>query len=284
MWQRSVSAIGVVIVGLVPALLGGPIFAVVFTAIALLAFRELLPLVGLTNRNLALSGALLIVMAMVLAWSAPDSRYLALQMALTLLVPFAIALFTPTTISDRRDWPVMIGVTMYLVLPTFAAISLRGTEGEVDRAWFQSLANAMPGSDRTAEGLGLLVMAVLITWMSDTAAYLVGKSMGHTRLIPRISPNKTVEGAIGGLVAAAITAVVCVVAFGLAINPLAAVVFGIVAGAIGILGDLGESMIKRRAGAKDSGTLIPGHGGILDRIDALIFVLVTTWALLPLLT
>src|SRR5699024_1792214 len=194
------------------------------------------------------------------------------------------ALFTPTTISDRRDWPVMIGVTMYLVLPTFAAISLRGTEGEVDRAWFQSLANAMPGSDRTAEGLGLLVMAVLITWMSDTAAYLVGKSMGHTRLIPRISPNKTVEGAIGGLVAAAITAVVCVVAFGLAINPLAAVVFGIVAGAIGILGDLGESMIKRRAGAKDSGTLIPGHGGILDRIDALIFVFVTTWALLPLLT
>jgi len=282
--QRSISAIGIVIVGLVPALIGGPVFAIAFTAIALAAFHEVMPLVGITRQLDRWFGYGLVVLAGLLAWIAPDGRYFPLLITIGVLIPLIATVFQPDRSPDLRDWASIIGATFYLALPAFAAIALRGTQGSVDRDWFQALADAMPGSNRTAEGLGLFLMALLITWMSDTAAYLVGKSIGRTKLIPRVSPNKTVEGALGGLVAAAITAVLCVVGFGLGINPLAAAVFGIVIGAIGMLGDLSESMLKRRAGVKDSGTLIPGHGGMLDRIDALIFVIAVTWALLPMLT
>jgi phosphatidate cytidylyltransferase len=279
--ERAISAVGIVIVGLVPALIGGPLFALVFTAITLLAFREVIPLLNLDRRELQVAGYVCISLAGIMAGIFPDGRFFPLVIGLSVLVPLVYIVFQQAGLTDRRDWTTAIGASLYLVLPTFAAIALRGTEGSVDSAWFQSFANAMPGADRTAEGLGWFLTALLITWMSDTAAYLVGKFVGRTKLIPRVSPNKTVEGAIGGLTAAGITAVVCVVGFGLGVQPLTAVIFGIVVGIIGMLGDFSESMLKRRAGVKDSSNLIPGHGGMLDRIDALIFVLTITWALMP---
>lgn len=279
--ERSFSAIGIVILVLIPALIGGVIFAIAFTAATIVAFRELLPLLRIRERQPMIIGYLIIGVAGLLALIFPDGRYFPLVVALTALVPLGVVVFQSSAVSDERGWTTSTGATLYLVLPTFAAIALRGTEGTVDHDWFQSLADAMPGPDGTAEGLGLFLTALLITWLSDTAAFLVGKSVGRTKLIPRVSPNKTVEGAIGGLIAAGVTGVVCVVAFGLAIHPLTAVIFGLLLGAAGMIGDLSESMLKRRAGVKDSGSLIPGHGGMLDRIDALIFVLTITWALLP---
>lgn len=279
--ERSFSAIGIVILVLIPALIGGVIFAIAFTAATIVAFRELLPLLRIRERQPMIIGYLIIGVAGLLALIFPDGRYFPLVVALTALVPLGVVVFQSSAVSDERGWTTSTGATLYLVLPTFAAIALRGTEGTVDRDWFQSLADAMPGPDGTAEGLGLFLTALLITWLSDTAAFLVGKSVGRTKLFPRVSPNKTVEGAIGGLIAAGVTGVVCVVTFGLAIHPLTAVIFGLLLGAAGMIGDLSESMLKRRAGVKDSGNLIPGHGGMLDRIDALIFVLTITWALLP---
>lgn len=281
MRQRSVSAIGVVVVGLVPALLGGIIFPIAFTIIALLAFREVLPLLKLERREFQIIGSACIVLAGILAWRYPDGRYLPLVMGISVLLPLAYIVFDRAGTPDRRDWTTAVGATLYLVLPTFAAIAIRGMDGTVDQSWFRTFSNAMPGNDRASEGLGWFLMALLITWMSDTAAYLIGKSIGRTKLIPRVSPNKTVEGALGGVIAAGITAVVCVVGFGLDMHPLTAVIFGIGIGIVGILGDLSESVLKRRAGVKDSSNLIPGHGGMLDRIDALIFILVAVWALLP---
>ena len=281
MRERSISAIGIVIVGLVPALIGGLVFAIVFTAITLVAFNEVTRLLNIDQRDFQIIGYGSVLLAGVMAWLYPDGRFFPLVIAVSVLTPLLYIVFQPTDRHERGDWTTTVGASLYLVVPTFAAIALRGTVGTVDRAWFQSLANAMPGADRTAEGLGWFLTALLITWMSDTAAYLVGKSVGRTKLIPRVSPNKTVEGAIGGLTAAGVTAVVCVVGFGLGVHPLTAVIFGIVIGLIGMLGDLSESMLKRRANVKDSGNLIPGHGGMLDRIDALIFVLTITWALMP---
>jgi phosphatidate cytidylyltransferase len=279
--ERSVSALGIVILGLVPALVGGVIFAFAFTAVTIIAFRELLPLLHIRQRRLEVVGYLLIGLAGFLAWLYPDGRYFPLLVACCMLVPLTSILHPRSDTHDTGDWARCTGAVLYLMLPTFAAIALRGTEGSVDHQWFQSLADAMPGSGATAEGLGLFLTALLITWLSDTAAYLVGKSVGRTKLIPRVSPNKTVEGAIGGLIAAGTTSVVCVVGFGIDIHPLTALIVGILIGATGMIGDLSESMLKRRAGVKDSGNLIPGHGGMLDRIDALIFVLTVTWALLP---
>jgi phosphatidate cytidylyltransferase len=283
MKQRSISAIGVVIVSLVPAIVGNPIFALVIAAIMALAYRELLQLLRHTDRVFSVVGYGAIVVAALAAWIAPDGTYLPLVLALAVLVPLAMTVFRESPNTQLNDWSSTVGAAMYLVLPSFAAVALRGTEGTVKSDWFQDAATSIPGQDATAAGLAWFLLALLVTWLSDTAAYLVGKSVGRNKLIPRVSPNKTIEGAIGGLVASGITGVLCTLLFGLPIHPLTAVLLGIVLGAVGMIGDLSESMVKRRAGVKDSGTLIPGHGGMLDRIDALIFVLVATWALQPLL-
>lgn len=284
MRQRSISAVGIVILGLVPALIGGAIFAVSFGIIAIVGFRELIRLQRLDERPFQMVGYISIVGAAILTWMFPDGRFFPLLLAFIVLTNLSIIVFRAQTASSRRDWNAATGATLYIVLPVFAAVAMRETHGFVDRQWFQSLSDAMPGTNNTAEGLGWFLTALFITWLSDTAAYLVGKSVGSRKLIPHVSPNKTVEGAIGGLLAAGITSVLCMMGFGLSVHPLTAFLAGIFLGAIGIFGDLSVSMIKRRARAKDSGHLIPGHGGILDRIDALIFVLVTMWAILPFLT
>jgi phosphatidate cytidylyltransferase len=102
--------------------------------------------------------------------------------------------------------------------------------------------------------------------------------------MPRVSPKKTVEGALGGLAAAGIAATIVAAVCDLPVNPVVAFVAGVLLAILGMLGDLFESQLKRRAGVKDSGNAIPGHGGFLDRIDALIWVLLATFAMVPFLT
>jgi phosphatidate cytidylyltransferase len=116
---------------------------------------------------------------------------------------------------------------------------------------------------------GFWVLALLgLSWVCDTSAYFVGRAMGRTPLAPAISPKKTVEGAVAGLVASAL--------FGLALSiptavpPLLLAGYGAAIGLATILGDLVESLLKRQTGVKDSGVLIPGHGGLLDRMDSLL--------------
>lgn len=282
MKQRSISAFGIVIVSVVPAVLGGAVFALAIAVVMILAFRELATLLSLFDRFSRTLGVMSIAFAAFAAWAASDDRWLPVVLLVSTLVPLASMVFRQGSSFEKSDWSRVVGASLYLVLPTFAAISLRSTEGTVRREWFQDLASLAPGGGRMAEGLGWFFLALFVTWLSDTAAYLVGRSVGRTKLIPRISPNKTVEGAIGGLLAAGITGALCALLFGIHIHPFTGFLFGIVLGAAGLMGDLSESMLKRRAGVKDSGDLIPGHGGVLDRIDALIFVLVATWAFQPL--
>jgi phosphatidate cytidylyltransferase len=115
---------------------------------------------------------------------------------------------------------------------------------------------------------GLLVL----TWVNDTGAYLVGSQFGKTPLFPRISPRKTWEGTIGGIS----TTILCGLILSIFITdiaPLNWIVLAMMVAMFGTLGDLVESMLKRSVGIKDSGTLLPGHGGLLDRFDAFIFVI-----------
>jgi phosphatidate cytidylyltransferase len=117
----------------------------------------------------------------------------------------------------------------------------------------------------------LVLFLVGVTWVGETAAYLVGSSMGRHRLAPVISPKKTVEGALAQVVTSVLTAA----ALGAWLLPscslTATLAAGALLGVVGQVGDLAESAIKRSVGTKDTGTLIPGHGGILDRIDSLLF-------------
>ena len=120
-------------------------------------------------------------------------------------------------------------------------------------------------------------LAMALAWGSDTSAYFVGRKFGKTKLAPRISPKKTLEGAAGGLAASVVLAVITsffLPSFGV----LDAIALGILGGAAGQAGDLWVSVLKRSSGVKDSGGILPGHGGILDRADALAFTAPATWA------
>jgi phosphatidate cytidylyltransferase len=124
------------------------------------------------------------------------------------------------------------------------------------------------------QGQWWILMTFAVAWAADIAAYLVGNLIGGPKLWPRFSPNKTWAGFVGGL-AAAMLAAVALAAFPVfRLNPWAAALAGLCGGLAGMAGDLCESMLKRRFGVKDSGDLIPGHGGLLDRVDGLMFVVV----------
>ncbi len=122
------------------------------------------------------------------------------------------------------------------------------------------------------QGIYLTFLAIGLTWATDTGAYFVGRAMGRHKLAPRVSPNKTVEGAIGGVLVA--VAVAFAAGRMLPDKSLTPGIMFVLAVAVGIsaqLGDLVESALKRFAGVKDSGWLIPGHGGVLDRFDSILF-------------
>ncbi len=122
-------------------------------------------------------------------------------------------------------------------------------------------------------GVPWVIMAFVVTWANDTFAYFTGHAFGRHRLYERISPKKTWEGFAGGAVGSVAGALVSRwLLLPDALSPAAAVVIGVGAAVLGPLGDLAESMVKRAAGVKDSSRIVPGHGGLLDRIDALLFV------------
>ena len=120
-------------------------------------------------------------------------------------------------------------------------------------------------------GAELVLYVLLLTWTTDSAAYFGGRRFGRRALAPIVSPNKTVEGALAGLLAAVLMAVIARWWFLPILSLGEAVVVGLLLGVMGQLGDLVESMMKRSAGVKDSGALIPAHGGMLDKIDSLVF-------------
>lgn len=133
---------------------------------------------------------------------------------------------------------------------------------------FQNLVTAR------ADGLAILLFAFFVVWATDIGAYMVGRQVGKHKLWPDISPNKTIEGALGGIASAIVVAVVFILVQPNVFqhNLVTMVIFTIIFSVVGQFGDLVESAIKRHYGVKDSGKILPGHGGILDRFDSMLFV------------
>lgn len=120
-------------------------------------------------------------------------------------------------------------------------------------------------------GTSWIFFTLAITWLNDTGAFFAGQRFGRTKLAPILSPKKSWEGFAGGMAASVATALLGVPLLGLPIELWQGALLGVVGAICGPLGDLAESMIKRQIGIKDSGHLIPGHGGMLDRIDSMLF-------------
>jgi phosphatidate cytidylyltransferase len=274
---RVWSSVGVVIAGLLPILCGGPVFALFFVLLCGAGFREYLGLAGiLHSAGASLSrawGYLAIVILALASLLRPEPVALFGAIAVALFVPMIAAIFATGSPGAFAGWALTSSGALYLGLPLYAGIALRDWPGQIDARWLTDIATtfafAWPASPR---GLAWVLFVVLATWVGDSFAYLGGRSFGRHKLAPRISPNKTVEGAITGFAGSILVGIVW-----FAVAGLGSLVTGAIVGAViavsGQVGDLAESMLKRQAGVKDSGALIPGHGGILDRIDALLFAI-----------
>lgn len=150
--------------------------------------------------------------------------------------------------------------------------------------YFGVLMAALVRLRQLENGQWWIVLTLSVTWLNDTGAYFAGRALGKHKMYERVSPSKTWEGFAGGA-AASVAAALIVQHFWLPqLQPWRAAVIGATAAVVGPLGDLSESMLKRAYGAKDSGRLLPGHGGFFDRLDALVFVAPTVLLLVRLLT
>lgn len=201
------------------------------------------------------------------------------RLSLTLLVMVSVAAETvrPDRSPLRSLGPTWLGA-MYVgwLFPFALRLRLSDSTAAQQLSWLLSERwMAVIG-----QGAWLLLFTVLVTVAVDTGAYFVGKSLGKHKLAPVLSPGKTVEGAVGGFLAALLVGGITAGLFGLSMA-FALVAAGLI-GIVAQLGDLGKSAIKREIGIKDFGNFIPGHGGVLDRFDSLMFTAPTVYWLLVL--
>ncbi len=276
MRERIISSIGVVVIGIVPTIIGGPVFAATLLLLCVIGYREFLSFAGLIGIRPIASGYLVLPVFALTAVFDWGSTGLLGASALAVGLPLAIAIRRATYQEQGPiiDWALSAGGTLYAGLPLAAGLSLRFSGGDVGREWLSDLATFAAGNwDAAPRGLAWTLSIILLTWLGDTGAFLVGWTWGRHALIPAVSPKKTVEGALAGVVASAVTAIIAGIAFGLDVPWPVLGIAGLLLGALGQVGDLAESLMKREAGVKDSGTFIRGHGGVLDRIDALLVTL-----------
>jgi phosphatidate cytidylyltransferase len=202
----------------------------------------------LNQRPLGLLGAALI--ALLVAGAHHDANWWTGALALAAVLPSLWLIARGETERGLTDWLVVVGGVLYIGWLGSYLVPLR--QLDEDGQW--------------------VFLAVFAAFANDTGAYFVGTAVGRTPLARRISPSKTVEGSLGGLACGAAAVPLLSYALGLDIDVAPLIPLAILVPVAAQLGDLAESLLKRSTGVKDAGVLVPGHGGVLDRLDSLLFV------------
>ncbi|HEV8698090.1 MAG TPA: phosphatidate cytidylyltransferase [Candidatus Limnocylindrales bacterium] len=261
MRERATSAAVLVPILLIVLAFGGAVLSIAVAVITVLAAREVFALLRSAGHpTLPTLGAVLALTVVVDAAVPGVLEGSGLLLTAIGIVLVAVAAFTRT---DPRD-----GVATWMAT-TFGALYVSML------AFVLRLGHAAPATPGTAPlavlgaERGWILLLILAVWSYDTGAYLVGRRFGRERFLTHISPSKTYAGLVGGIVAT--TVVVGLLLVGLGQPVWHAAILGPIAALAAQAGDLAESMLKRAAGAKDSGALIPGHGGMLDRVDSFLF-------------
>ena len=261
MRERAISAAVLVPILLIVLAIGGPAIALAIALITVVAAVEVFRLLHTAGHDAFPALGVVLAVTIVLDAAFPD----VLDGSGLLLSAIGVVLVGVAALT-RQDpraglvaWIATVFGAFYVSLLAFV-IRLGNMAPPIPAgAPFEPL-----GAER-----GWILLLILAVWSFDTGAFLFGRQFGRTRFITHISPAKTVEGVAGGVVAT--TVVLALLLWGLGQSPAHALVLGPLAALAAQAGDLAESMLKRAADAKDSGSLIPGHGGILDRIDSFLF-------------
>lgn len=275
MRERATSAAVLVPLLLIVLALGGLVLSIAVAVITFLAAREVFALLRSAGHPTLPALGTVLALTVVVDAAVPGviegSGLLLTAIGITLV---AVAAFTRT---DPRDglatWMATTFGALYVGMLAFVLRLGHSAPATPEAAPLAAL-----GTER-----GWILLLLLAVWSYDTGAYLVGRRFGRERFLTHISPSKTYAGLIGGI--AATTIVVGLLLIGLGQPVWHAVILGPIAALAAQAGDLAESMLKRAAGAKDSGPLIPGHGGMLDRVDSFLFAApVVTLYVLALIT
>ncbi|AXF55108.1 phosphatidate cytidylyltransferase [Salicibibacter kimchii] len=259
MKQRVVTALLGLVIFLAPLVTGGSVFIALVTAMAIVGFIEMLRMRRLTIFSLPAFIGLLLSLCLLIA--GPQTAFVSNETLLT---------------------SVMIAVWLLLLVTVFSA-----NRYDVEKVAFVLFSALYVGfglhfflAARLEEGFTFVLFVLIAIWATDTGAYLFGRKFGKRPLWPKISPKKTVEGAMGGFLLAFATSFIFA-SFWPPFASLWATFFAVlVISVAGQCGDLVESAIKRYYNVKDSGKILPGHGGILDRFDSLIFVFPVLYVLM----
>ena len=230
-------------------------FICIFYILMIMCLFEFKQMIKLRSIFPYLIGTLLFVFGFILNVEDIPSRvifeYVGVLLFLTIFGTFASILFTKKEEVVSHIGKIFLSI-IYIVVPFVLIVQI-------------------PFLNSTFKYINTTILGVFILiWTNDTFAFLVGKNIGRTKLFERISPNKTVEGFIGGMVFTFIASIILAQQFD-GLSLVQWIVIAAIVSVFGVLGDLIESMFKRQAGVKDSSNLIPGHGGFLDRFDSVIF-------------
>ncbi len=240
------------------------LFSIFLGIASLLALWEFFTLYCGTTRNLfpkvaSCIGAVMLLFVMYKGYAQALNLWL-FGIVIVILTGF---LFSPTAMKQRlSSWPAYLFGMLYVAVLLGHFILLR----------------------QFTHGIALIFFVLLITWLADTGGFVFGLSFGRHALAPTLSPKKTIEGLLGGVIFSVLGAIISHVWFVPFFSLWECAILGVGIALIGTLGDLAESAIKRSVSIKDSGTIIPGHGGVLDRVDSLLltgpvfyyYVLLTT--------
>jgi phosphatidate cytidylyltransferase len=239
-----------------------PWFTLLIAAAALAGTYEFYQMANFDRREPLIYLGLLWALALVLSPHYQNTNVLPIVITATILVSLIWLLRRSPREKAFRDWAWMMVGALYVGWMLSYWLSLRGLKVGLE--------------DSSEYGRNWVYLAMFTTFANDTGAFFIGRARGKHKLAPAISAAKTWEGAIGGLICAILAAIVIAMVLNL-ISPFTfkywqIILLGFLVGLFAQLGDLVESLLKRNMGVKESGNLLPGHGGILDRFDSLIFV------------
>lgn len=250
MKTRTITAVVAMAIFLPIVIYGGFPTLLLAYLLAIVALKEVLNMSQIKMYSLP---GMISLIALCLIMSPEKSKLIEMQFQIPFLIIMSLILLSYTVVSKNKF--TFVDAAFCMLAVAYVGIGFM---------YFYETRNS---------GLHFLLYALLIVWLTDTGAYIFGRTFGKHKLWPEISPNKTIEGFVGGILSSTLVAIIFSLYYAMPISIIPLVLVTWLLSVFGQLGDLVESALKRHFNVKDSGTLLPGHGGILDRFDSFIFVL-----------